>query len=1191
MSWFGFGGSTDKKDRNQTASLVAHDDMEEEKQRRGANSGGSVLAAPSPPKTTKKATSTASSTNSPTKTRTKGSGIGGVKSQKTVQAAQHNADQAAQLASQMAAAMDWWKNGSADASAAAVDGEPLNLDLDPLDSDFLASPDDFAPIDLDAEVGFHGFDILSTLRDRELTYERLGDKKGSSSRQVEARTQQMRDALSWWSTTAAANQKQYSLLDEPLQDYTAAAAQEMQEVVQWWSDSGRIYKSNDKARKAGKIRKLLVSKYRTKADNAEKLAAKMQQSLLWYQKHAHSYQKSYEAVQVQLDQMKKVNHLFDWWTDRDLPLDYKFDMGKDPRGAEKLARDLEKRMAEFLQLGQIPVFSDDVSPVDPFYKFQHALVDIAVKDIMYDPYKAQKEIDMVLNWWKVHPNFDPHAVEDVSAHDLAMYRKALTLFQQWGVPIPTNTQQAERLAKELQAAVNFWGRQCGGNASVDEGDLEPYEREQLRKIRHVAVELRGCLTPEQASEAMSTLRDDLQWWRLFGAKYDAQSTSDPSAIARWDRLTQIFTDWKFGTDIAENAQKDLEEAIDWWLRHSSMSLKEADYVGDELVKFKKVKQAMLEWRGQGVGVLAPEAAALYVTQMEKTFDRWEEIKDWTKFMPMDEFVAANLLDIVRGIVAKDFPDDEMMSYMRNPAVRKELRDLFQEWKSMGGKVNLIDMPGIKSDPTKAKKMQALLDAMLAWQRNRAHAELDDVEEAEYLAKEVLKGFQWYKRDGKTFDAKKARAEQEEQMGYLRNVRDALGWLQDPDGIRGLDVASFSILDLPGQDALEQAKGLEEQLGWFRKVGKNVSAEAINEEEMYEKAMRLGQWWGDYSKPYDSKRAKAAAEEIERLLVWRRNLNDGHNGDDPDRFALAAKLMSVWSQEKNGSLENEKKLSQDLLDALSWWRNSGFQCDPDKLSDMDKAQFFRLKNVAQWMEEAKKSTNCRDEFDALAWTRDTPSNTALPDLDGTMNDVMGWFGQKASSIPKLPKSNEGKLEKVRETVYWWERNDSTAPPKKSELAKLHDIHAILGPLMNWWNETGKDYAVNDGHMVLDEADNVDKKLQAAFKWLEKSLEKGKAPQGMLENVNNMATALNWLRGKDASHGYSDPDSYSVGSNVAGKPILGVGTTPEEQRAKEMEEALNWLRSNDLNYDQMDELSLATYNKIESMVPGADRKSVV
>jgi hypothetical protein len=94
--------------------------------------------------------------------------------------------------------------------------------------------------------------------------------------------------------------------------------------------------------------------------------------------------------------------------------------------------------------------------------------------------------------------------------------------------------------------------------------------------------------------------------------------------------------------------------------------------------------------------------------------------------------------------------------------------------------------------------------------------------------------------------------------------------------------------------------------------------------------------------------------------------------------------------------------------------------------------------------------------------------------------------------------------------------------------------------------------------------------------------------MLDDANNIANALNWLRGKESKGGFDDPDLYSVGSRVPSKPLFGGKLTLEEQRAKEMEEALSWLRNNDLNYDQMDEPSLATYNKIESMIPGAMEK---
>jgi hypothetical protein len=80
-----------------------------------------------------------------------------------------------------------------------------------------------------------------------------------------------------------------------------------------------------------------------------------------------------------------------------------------------------------------------------------------------------------------------------------------------------------------------------------------------------------------------------------------------------------------------------------------------------------------------------------------------------------------------------------------------------------------------------------------------------------------------------------------------------------------------------------------------------------------------------------------------------------------------------------------------------------------------------------------------------------------------------------------------LDKVKETVSWWARNDPGKPPEPSKLDDLSKTFATLVPLMYGLLEAGKT-AIENGHMVCREL-RCDRKLQAAFKWLDTHLNEG------------------------------------------------------------------------------------------------------
>lgn len=445
--------------------------------------------------------------------------------------------------------------------------------------------------------------------------------------------------------------------------------------------------------------------------------------------------------------------------------------------------------------------------------------------------------------------------------------------------------------------------------------------------------------------------------------------------------------------------------------------------------------------------------------------------------------------------------------MREKESAKDIRETIKKWTRLGRKVEMIDMPAIKS-PEDRRKMKALFDSLVNWRRSKAFTDISG--EVESVTKDIQLGMKWWKKDGgKKFDVQNAMGEVAPKMDAVRNVERCLGWLHDPDGKKDFD--TLAIDDLPQKEVYKQVLKLVEQLSWYREEGQSVSKKEVANEVKIGQTQRIAQWWSHYGKPLDARRARDASEKMIEMLKWLRTNKD--HLDDPLIVAKFEKLFSVWAPNQKIKL-TDNKIPKDIDEALRWWRNTGYKCDPAKVGGASRSKLVQLLELAKTIESSDSDAFKGDE-DVLAWTKGPKDD--VRDLPDVMSDIMDCFG--VTNTPGLPKIKED--------------DDDDEDDDESEGA----IEQALGMIRG---------ALGDQDLF-----GMTKTLSAEE-----------------ERAQEMEKALDWLKANDTDFDNADlgDDEGSVAAMSLISEILpNAETMAAKEVASAMESALDWLRSNDAAAD--------------------------
>jgi hypothetical protein len=128
---------------------------------------------------------------------------------------------------------------------------------------------------------------------------------------------------------------------------------------------------------------------------------------------------------------------------------------------------------------------------------------------------------------------------------VVMSKKAHAVFENRGKGIPFTEHDIGRLEWAIREAMGFWRR----NVDCNKEDLEPFEREQMRKIKHVTLDLNRSVTTKEARRTVKEMQDQMKWWRLKGAKFNPKKSSkaEKEKYAKLQALTVLFPSNKIET--------------------------------------------------------------------------------------------------------------------------------------------------------------------------------------------------------------------------------------------------------------------------------------------------------------------------------------------------------------------------------------------------------------------------------------------------------------------------------------------------------------------------------------------------------------------------------------------------------------------------------------------------------------------
>jgi hypothetical protein len=1182
-SWFnsilGVGGENKEEQElgRQQASLMAHDEIEDIREERDRHELGSSLYSAGDKK--KKAAESATVPDSKI-------------SKKVDATATSKADAAMLSAEKMAKELSWLQdNNKATASDMSIStvgsmvGSGVQLDiLGPGrgTTPYEEEPDliDFGPPQDTKQKDSKNqskkqFAVLSSLK----RTNKKGSGKGETPKKVSSNvivdvdtaSDKMKRTLEWWASATVSSTNNQNM-------DTKEASKQLQDVLQWWIKKGKKYESNSKAKRAARIRNF-ASKFTKSEKKTVEFIAKMQDSLNWWMKHQKGASvDSSENFDDNCFKLQKANHFYDMWELYQFSESELFDPISKAEEADKLNKDLLDVTKEFLKLSDLAFCADESNIkvdnsesgalADTFNKLKHMIVQLRNKNLEAET--ALESVEEVLKWWRENRmTFD----ENVAApDDLIIYKKAKSVFDNWGKGIPYTDNDVGKLEWVIREALGFWRR----NEGCNEDDLEPFEREQLRKIKHITLDLNRFITTKESRTTVKEMHDHLNWWRHKGAKFNPQKCSKAEK-SKYCKLQVLYTGWRDAPRTkAERATKEMRENLMWWHR-TNKGMNPANYTTpEEIAKFKQVRYAMQQWRARGAAAeLTVDQASMDAMELGRALERWENIMDVYRLGPNDQILVAKLKNVFgHFMVAMEdsLGNRDLNKFMREPKNIKLIRECLAEWKNLGGKVKMLDMPSI-ANSKKEKLMQALLDAMTEWRRFKAYGHMTTLE-ANVLAKDMLSTLHWWNtKEGKNFDPRSVKEELENGSDYRHNVEQVLGWVNDFYGIRGWNPPSetFSLEAIPEDERTRQVKVMEKQFKWFRKEGQDIDLSELQDEENYQKAQDLAHWWNSFDKTLDKEKAKMSTKIAKKLLLCLRDREGKVDKLDPLMAKKLHILLKSWANKGKAVQLTDKKAREEILDSLQWWRSIGYKCNSTKIIDPEeKAKLEKLKTLAT---EIKMITTAVFDYeyedDALAWTKDQDVSDVLDNLPQIMDDMCKEL-QKEEEVVNgicIPQEPERKFQLVKEVVVWWDCNDPSSPPPPSAAKNLEVCHIILPTLMKWWDARGKEFACDSNLVESVEINEIKRKMRAAHLWLDRNL---KAAGDVPDDVNKIK-----------------PLREEKGNPKEDKSKLAA---PEELRVKEMEQALEWLKKNDVNADNLDVQSIATLSKISEMIPGAMQKDL-
>ena len=1057
--------------------------------------------------------------------------------------ARKNATDAELRANEMADAMAWLNSPEAAAVASADTTAGASDNWWEKDDD-ASAPDDVSVFSNATEfkTGDNTPDLMTMLKlkqeenaqEQERREDLEKDKKrreaGGSARNAKQQAKKMGDAVAKWNDTYDADGSKSTV------DVQMDPMEEMKQVTDWWGANKDYVPTSDKAfdetkKKAMKVRKALDHVIPAE-QQAEKKARELEEAVKWWQNENTTYGENLAEFEHDQSTFLKVNALFGRWELKDSPKQKweSFDPRNNREEAERRTKDLQGCLGM--------VLNGYFDPKDP--RYNSAAINrtkALVLDWKFSQDNSASEMEEALRWWRLNANtFDPLTATN---EDDEMFRKAKDMLALFGLK---EGDKFDSRNKQMKAALKLWAK----HKDTPFDQLEPHVADTMKKTKHALLHLhRDSLDANEMQRSALEMNNIMSWYQTDGNQIQDFKTASGADVAKFKKAQGLLTLWGCKVDPAPEQLKEIADSLIYFRRNHYKPEIFDQFEGEEGAKFKKLQQAMIDWRAIGAEsseISVPVEGEAIAKEIEGALDLWrsnceeDDIPDFKR--PADVYSAEK----VKIMMEKWDPRgaENTMTWTRTKKSCKEIQDVIDLWRSHG---KVFDVGSLDVKSSQREVLLKLREIMLEWRRTNA-SNISEVE-AEQTVKEMINAMNWWKKTGKEYDVIEESLNTVPTMMRHKMVTDTLAdWHSD----LGMSKTGFD--HLPASKVNQTAKDLNDGVGWWEREGNSLEIDQdLEDAEVFEKAKRLAQLWRKTNMP--RKHKVQVVKEIADLFRWMRKKNKNFDLDSVKNKKVEdiRELFHAWGGKKN---RKPKVVAREIEDALDWWRRNDFELDEDS-SPVEEDKMVRLENFAQrWNELAHPDMEPGTDAN-LDWFRSQnvgeiseslnilgtskPESDAAPQLSGVFTEEQKRASEMASALDWI-NSNDAELD--------FDDDISVA----MSLASFKKIDSLMPKSGDSGGVTSMESALN----WLRSKTDVDDETVDSFRKVDDVIEKSGAKDSIQES--GFGGALDWLKKRQA-----------LKAADATGPV-----TAEQKKAAEMANALNWLKSNDTADDIDDDISL-------------------
>lgn len=667
-----------------------------------------------------------------------------------------------------------------------------------------------------------------------------------------------------------------------------------------------------------------------------------------------------------------------------------------------------------------------------------------------------KQMTDTISWWAraFHPGEDVEGNPEVGMKSAQEMQEILTW---WGQGHPGGPDAQGKKTLQVKAVLDGWG-----DASIELKD----------KAKALQEAMGWCI------ENYTSHRKKLK--ELEGKTETKQKLLEFFGTIKESKADAYLSFWK------ENLKKEIDIKA---------------YEGDEKKMAKKCEKAFLAWRDKELAKPTKQTGK----DLEETLLWWSKNrkKKIEKMSYEDRLMFDKLAQGVSGRKMPEYGSDEevpqdVVEFMRNKNNIKILEDTLSLWHKHD---EPVDSFGHIKNEEERMKLTKLRDAFVQWQKMKLEDPLT-AKDANRIRKEIVKAIKWWdEEDGENYDADDALEEMKHDVWKAMSCEQAVGLWHMATNVSG---RVPPLAEQSKVDAVKTCVEVEDAMAFYRRIGQDMDlteAETAQAEydDQYEKAKRLAKFWGQYSKPVDAMRSSRAAELLTDVMEWNRDTKKKKKKDEPEKIAKVEGVLSIFHPIEAPDI-NDKDATEEILAALVWWSEEGYEVDTLKVSGHGTKFLKKLKEAVKYAETTDADAFKSTEDEGLEWKRNPEAAKELEgEIEFNITDILDWF--KGGAISAKKKKHINKL--AGYINEWWDKLTPEEKAKKvdptgqdmdayigPEVDQLVDMYNNINPLQLYWRDKGYDYAKRSGYYRPEEADEFNQKVDDCWEWLSVKLNQKK-----------------------------------------------------------------------------------------------------